>query len=148
MTAAPAMPLTELYEADETAWLDAMAMLIAERRTSEFDLPNLQEFLESMANRDRRETFSRMVVLLVHLLKWEYQPDRRSDSWTDTIRNQRFELELLLESGTLSNHIREEFERAYGKSRKQVSQQTSLDIDVFPFECPWTLEQILADDDA
>ena len=148
MTAAPAMPLTELYEADETAWLDAMAMLIAERRTSEFDLPNLQEYIESMAIRDRRETINRLIVLLMHILKWEYQPDGRTGSWRSTIREQRRQLRSICERGVLRIHAEENLAEAYDNARLNASDETGLNVTEFSFECPWTLEQILADDDA
>ncbi len=148
MTAAPAMPLTELYEADETAWLDAMAMLIAERRTSEFDLPNLQEYIESMAIRDRRETINRLIVLLMHILKWEYQPDARTGSWRSTIREQRRQLRSICERGVLRIHAEENLAEAYDNARLNASDETGLNVTEFSFECPWTLEQILADDDA
>src|SRR5262245_66591724 len=66
-----------LYERDETAWLEAMAALAAERRYAEMDYQHLSEYLSDMAKRDRREVFSRLVVLMGHLVKWEAQPGRR-----------------------------------------------------------------------
>jgi len=142
------MPLTELYEADETAWLDTMAVLIAQRRISEFDLHNLQEFIESMAKRDRRELESRLKVLLAHLLKWEYQPDKRSKSWSLTIDNQRWEIEFDCRSKTLRNHADAELESVYAKAVAEAAYEAGLDMSAFPETCPWTLDQILADDDA
>ncbi|MGZ3390191.1 MAG: DUF29 family protein, partial [Isosphaeraceae bacterium] len=65
----------DLYNKDETAWLDVMARLIAERRFGELDYEHLHEFLTDMARRDRREVLSRLKRLLLHLLKWEHQPD-------------------------------------------------------------------------
>ena len=147
MIAAPAMPLSELYEADETAWLDAMAALAAEGRTSEFDLPNLLEYLESMAKRDRKEMTSRMRVLLAHLLKLEYQPDKRSKSWKLTILEERNELEFdCTNSRTLRNHAEAELATVYGKAVIDAAYETGMEMSDFPSECPWTLEQLLADD--
>jgi aconitase A len=149
MIASPAIPLHDLYEADETAWLDAMAVLVAEGRTSEFDLPNLQEYLESMAKRDRKEMTSRMRVLLAHLLKWEYQPDKRSKSWKLTILEQRNELEFdCTYSRTLRNHAEAELASVYAKAVIDAAYETGMEMSDFPAECPWTLEQLLADDDA
>ena len=147
MIAAPTMPLTELYEADETAWLDAMAGLAAEGRSSEFNLPNLQEFLESMAIRDRRETINRLIVLLMHILKWEYQPDGMSGLWRSTIREQRRQLRAICERGVLRNHADDNLAEAYDYAKLNASDETGLDLSNFPKECPWTLDQILADDD-
>src|SRR5260370_22388682 len=89
MATAEALDLSVLYERDETAWLEAMSALAAGRRYAEMDYLHLSEYLADMAKRDRREVFSRLVVLLSHLLKWEYQPDKRSGSWRGTIRGQR-----------------------------------------------------------
>src|SRR5438105_2494111 len=85
-----------LYEADETAWLETAADLIRGRRLTEVDLDTLAEYLTDMAKRDRREVFSRLVVLLSHLLKWDYQPDHRSGSWRGAILEQQRELRQLL----------------------------------------------------
>jgi hypothetical protein len=90
-----------LYEQDETAWLEQTASLVAQRRFDEIDREHLCEYLSDMARRDKREVFSRMVVLLVHLLKWDHHPDHRSNSWRGTIVTQRSELRQLLESGSL-----------------------------------------------
>src|SRR5438132_5971151 len=92
MTAAEALKLDLLYDRDETAWLEAMSALASEGRFTEMDFAHLSEYLTDMANRDRREVFSRLVVLLAHLVKWEHQADRRSGSWRGTIREQRREL--------------------------------------------------------
>jgi hypothetical protein len=100
----PANALADLYEADETAWLEAMADLAARRRVGEMDFPHLSEYLADMAKRDRREVKSRLVALLVHLLKWDHQPDKRTGSWQATILEQRQELRDLLDSRTLRNH--------------------------------------------
>src|SRR5208337_499667 len=53
----------DLYTRDETAWLDVMARLIAERRFGELDYEHLHEFLTDMARRDRREVLSRLTAL-------------------------------------------------------------------------------------
>ena len=81
MTATESLPFSVLYESDETAWLEQMANLAAAGRSTELDLINLSEFLAAMAKRDRREVLSRLILLLAHALKWEYQPERRTGSW-------------------------------------------------------------------
>ena len=100
------VPLAELYERDETAWLEGTAELILQGRLKELDLVNLAEFLQDMARRDKREVLSRLAILLAHLLKWENQPDQRSGGWQATIDNQRNELADLLGSATLRRHAR------------------------------------------
>src|SRR5262249_46997251 len=84
-----ALNLSELYDLDETAWLEAMADLIQQGRCADLDYPHLQEYLTDMARRDRREVKSRLVVLIAHVLKWVHQPDQRSRSWRTTFVEQR-----------------------------------------------------------
>src|SRR5438094_267910 len=87
-----AVALTDLYELDETAWLDAMTELLHRGAYTELDYIHLEEYLADMAKRDRREVESRLTVLLAHVLKWVYQPEHRSRSWRATIVEQRQEL--------------------------------------------------------
>jgi hypothetical protein len=137
-----------LYEADETAWLETTAELIRQGRLGDIDLGSLAEYLTDIARRDRREVFSRLVVLLSQLLKWEYQPDRRSGLWRGTIREQRRELRQLLESGTLRNHATAVLPEAYAEARAQAADEAELDPQVFPAECPWGLDDAVAGMDA
>src|SRR3954465_11816769 len=134
-----------LYLADETAWLERTAQLIAAGKWDEIDRDNLSEYLTDMAKRDRREVFSRLVVLLAHLLKWQYQPDRRTGSWRGTMLEQQRELRQLLESGTLRNHAAAVFADAYADARKQAAAETGLARTTFPQECGWDLDGALAD---
>ena len=117
-------PLTVLYEQDETAWLEAMANLAADGRFTDMDFANLSEYLADMAKRDRREVASRLVTLLVRLLKWHHQPDRRSGSWEKTILEQRRELRDLLESDTLRNHAAVILAKSYADARKEAAAET------------------------
>ena len=137
--------LGDLHETDETAWLDHTAELVRSGRFDQIDAAALAEFLTDMARRDRREVFSRLVVLFAHLLKWEHQPERRSGSWHGTILEQQRELRQLLESGTLRNHAAEVFADAYADARKQAAAETGLARSAFAEDCPWDLVGALAD---
>jgi hypothetical protein len=95
------VPLSDLYELDETAWLEQMSALVAQRRFKSIDSKNLSEYLSDMARRDKREVWSRLVTLMKHLLKWNYQPKKRTNSWRNTIREQRSELTFDVKSGSL-----------------------------------------------
>jgi hypothetical protein len=148
VTASELMPLSALYRRDETAWLDIMSSLAANGHAAEMDFANLSEYLADMANRDRREVSSRLVGLLAHLLKWEYQPDHRSGCWRRTILEQRRELHKLLECGSLHNHALAVLAECYSDARKEAGAETGLSRDTFPHECPWELDSLLADDDA
>src|SRR5947208_1474200 len=91
--------LSQLYEADETAWLDEMAELIQQGRLGDLDYAHLGEYLSDMAKRDRREVETRLTTLLAHVLKWVYQPDQRTRNWRLTILEQRDELESAADGG-------------------------------------------------
>jgi len=136
-------PVATLYATDETGWLDRTADLVRDRRLAEVDLDTLAEYLTDMARRDRREVGSRLALLLAHLLKWEFQPERHSGSWRATIEVQRQEMAELLESGTLRNHAAEVLAKAYENGVRQAAAETGLDATVFPAECPYSLEQVL-----
>ena len=88
MAAAKTESLSALYERDETAWLETMAEMIAQKQYAALDHRHLSEYLSDMAKRDRREVTSRLVVMLSHLLKWQFQPEGQSTSWRGTIREQ------------------------------------------------------------
>ncbi len=137
--------LSDLYQADETAWLEAMAELIHEGRASDLDYGHLAEYLEDMARRDRREVKSRLRLLIAHVLKWLYQESMRTPSWRGTINSQRRELEdELLTSGTLRNHAEAILAATYTKAVEDAVEDTGLPAETFPAECPWTLEQLLS----
>jgi hypothetical protein len=145
MTTTELSPLSLLYAQDETAWLEAMSALAAQGRCAEMDHLNLSEYLADMAKRDRREVFSRLVVLLTHLLKWEHQPEERTRAWQGTIVEQRRELRKLLESGTLQNHAVAVLAEAYADARTQAAAETGLPRATFPAEWELDLESLLAE---
>jgi hypothetical protein len=131
--------LETLYLEDETAWLDAMADLVRRRDVERLDLENLGEFLESMANRDRREVKNRLVVLLAHLLKWEFQPEKRSRSGKSSVHTQRRELADLASRGVLRAHAESVLEPAYQAALETAATETGLARDAFPPACPYAL---------
>ena len=139
-----AAALAQLYESDETAWLEAMADLIRQGRLGDLDYPHLGEYLTDMARRDRREVESRLATLLTHLLKWVHQPDHRSRSWRGTIVEQRQELARLATRGVLRNHAEAVLAEVYAEAVERAAAETGLPAESFPGECPYTLEQLLS----
>lgn len=88
---------TDLYEQDFFLWTQQMATALREGLLDQLDLENLAEEIESVGRSEKRELISRLRVLLIHLLKWQFQSERRSHSWQSTITEQRIQLELVLE---------------------------------------------------
>ena len=144
MSQQTAPPQASLYEQDETAWLEQTARLVAERRLDEIDHEHLGEYLSDMARRDKREVLSRLIVLLAHLLKWERQPEQRSNSWRGTILLQRGELKDLLESGTLRRYAAEVLPKSYQRAVAQAAVETGLTAEQFSGTCPWSLDNVLS----
>ena len=143
--AAPVVPLSRLYEQDEVAWLEQSASLIRQGQLSRLDVAHLAEYLEDMAKSERREVRSRLVVLLAHLLKWQYQPQKRTGSWEATVIHQRTELEGFLDSATLKNHALAILPEAYAKAVKEAVAETRLKKSAFPENCPYSIDFLLSD---
>jgi hypothetical protein len=132
------------YNTDFYGWALRQAGLLRNEEYAELDIDNLIEEIEAMAKRDRRELFSRLKVILAHLLKWQYQPSQRSPSWSGTLDEQRDELDLLLEdSPSLRRELPDLVVKAYPRAIAKASKETGLSSDIFPPRCEWTIEQIL-----
>ncbi len=132
MTATESEPLTSLYLSDETAWLEAMAELIERGDYSELDYANLREYLSDMAIRDRREVLSRLVVLIAHHLKWQFQPSQRKAGWQINISEQQMELEQVFESKVLLKHAEDLLPRVYQRAVRNAVIETGLPKSAFP----------------
>ncbi len=141
-TTKPTTPVR--YEQDFVAWAAETAHLLLERRFDEIDIDSLAEEVDAMAKRDRRELESRVAVVLLHLLKWRYQPNQRSGSWQSTMRTQRRDLrQLLRQSPSLKREVAEAVKDAYPDARDDAASETGLSVKTFPSECPFSSEQIL-----
>ncbi len=137
---------TPLYEADFYAWTQHQAALLRKNTWDELDAANIAEELESLGRRDKRELGSRLQVLLVHLLKWRYQPERREygHSWYDTIVEQREQIgDLLADSPSLRTQVPDLLLLRYARARRRALHDTGLPEEGVPQACPWTVEQVL-----
>ena len=133
-----------LYDQDFYAWTQEQAKLIKEKSFDKLDLINLFEEVESMGKHEKRELGSRLTVLLMHLLKWKYQPSRQCKSWIRTIKEQRIEVEEVLEENpSLKSAVDEYISHGYKKAILKAAEETNLDDDVFPINCEWTIDQVL-----
>lgn len=138
--------VSDLYDKDFYAWTQEQASLLYSRQWSQLDLLNLIEEIESLGRQERRELINRLSILIGHLLKWQYQPQRRTRSWVATIAIQRLEIvELLKESPSLKSDLEEALQQAYLKAINLAVEETSLPKRTFSTECPYVLAEILGD---
>jgi hypothetical protein len=135
------------YETDFYAWLQGQAAILREWRPPQLDWENLAEEIESMGRRERNQLVNRLRVLLAHLLKWHYQPERRGPSWESTIAEQRVRVRrLLAQNPSLKPFLPEGFTEAYELGRLLASAETNLPASVFPTEPPFDLDYALMGD--
>ena len=131
-----------LYDEDFYAWTDEQAALLRAGKLSAADIENIAEEIESMGRGEKRELVSRLAVLLLHLLKWQYQPEMRGASWRVSIANTRDDLaDLLQDSPSLRANLREYIASAYQRARRQASAETGLNEKTFPPACPYSFSQ-------
>ena len=134
---------TKLYDTDFYAWTLEQSRLLQSGNLQDLDIENLVEDIESLGKQQRQELKNRLGVLIGHLLKWAYQPEKRSKSWRSTIREQRKEvLELLKENPSLKSYLPEAITSAHESGLALVVRETPLDYEDLPVECPFSLEQI------
>jgi hypothetical protein len=133
-----------LYDEDFFEWTRRNAELLRAGQLEQADLQHIAEEIEDMGKRDLKELNSRMRVLLIHLLKWQLQPEKRSRSWNTTIVAQRIEIEDDLEqSPSLKGKLDRGLPDNYAKAVRRAISETGLAREQFPSACPFTLEQIL-----
>jgi len=133
-----------LYETDFYGWIQQQAGMLKAGSFASLDLENLIEEIEDMGKNRQRALESRLEILLMHLLKWQFQPKRRGVSWTLTIEEQRDRLaDHLAENPSLKPKIPEAQAKAYRYAVKGASRETGIPASTFPEQCPWTVEQVM-----
>jgi len=136
----------KLYEQDFYAWTQAQAALLEAHQWDALDISNLVEEVESLGKSQQNALESRLEKLVLHLLKWRYQPEKRvrGHSWEDTIREQRRRLSRLLDQNpSLRPTVPTVLAESYAYVRQRAHLQTRLPLTTFPEACPWTAGQML-----
>ena len=134
--------MTASYEQDYGLWAEQMANLLASGRFSELDIENLVEEVRDLSKRERDRLLSSLRLILHHLLKWDYQPKRRSRSWLGTIQRERANIKLYLDdSPSLKRYLTDEsIFKLYDVACSDAFRETGLE---FPPICPYSIEDIL-----
>jgi hypothetical protein len=136
------------YEADVVAWASEQARLIRAGHFDQLDLAHIAEEIEDVGKSEQRELASRMAVLLAHILKWKFQPQKRSVSWTLTIKEQRRLLVRRIQKTPSLGPMLvdpEWIDEIWVDAKALAEKETGLDIGAFPEVCPWAMANVLTD---
>jgi hypothetical protein len=137
----------DLYEEDLLAWLEQQAGYLRAGQLDRLDVAHLIEELEEMGGSQRRELKHRLEILLMHMLKWDAQPRRRSRSWQSTIIDQRARIaDLLEQSPSLRHGLEEVARKAFAVAVKRAAIETGLKRSAFPAALPYALPALLEDE--
>ncbi|MGB3206836.1 MAG: DUF29 domain-containing protein, partial [Crinalium sp.] len=131
------------HDNDFYAWTQEQAHLLKTGQLHQIDWQNIAEEIEDMGRSEKRQLESRLEVLIMHLLKWQFQPSLRSRSWQLTIKEQRLRLEKLLqENPSLQSNLSEVIEKVYPLAALIAERETGLSL--FPETCLYNLTEILS----
>jgi len=136
-----------LYETDFYGWIQNQAGVLRAGNFASLDLDNLIEEIEDVGRSRQRALESRLEILVMHLLKWKFQPKRRGTSWELTIEDQRDRIaKLLRENPSLKSRVQEAFEEVYRFAVREAARETKIKKTTFPERCPWTFDQVMNPD--
>ncbi|WP_244497028.1 DUF29 domain-containing protein [Aureimonas sp. D3] len=138
-----------LYDRDFFLWTRQQAQLLRERSAdaSGLDTTRLAEEIEDLGSSQQSEIENRLCVLLAHLLKWQFQPSKRSNSWRATIAEQRMRIaRRLRQSPSLRSYPAEVLEEEYALARLSAVAETNMALETFPLSCPFGIDDILDPD--
>jgi len=136
-----------LYERDFFAWANEQAALLRAGKLDCADIDNIAEEIESIGRSEKRELINRLRVLLLHLLKWQYQPERQGKSWRSSIEQQRNQLDdHLKDNPSLKSHLDAAIARAYRDAKVDAELETGLPRATFPPICPFAFDQMMDGD--
>ncbi len=138
------LSLKVLYDTDFNLWVETQVTALKEQRLEDIDLSNLIEEIEDLAKRDKKALRSHLKVLLMHLLKWQFLPAKRSSSWKASISNARIEIaDIFSDSPSLKTYLPTVVDKVYANARTLAADETSLAITLFPDSFPYSLPQVL-----
>ena len=140
-------PISARYETDFAAWIADQARRLRGLKPTGLDWENLAEEVDSLGRSDKRAIGGALKVVLEHLLKWQFQPDKRSSSWSDSIEEHRDRISRILEdSPSLATLPQEILKREYQRARRKALRDTRLSPKTVPVICPFDARQALDPD--
>lgn len=146
--------LAQIYDTDFTAWATQTVQLLKHGKFADIDLDHLIEELEGVGHSNRDELVSRFVILIAHLLKWQFQLKQLDKlfgqfekfSSYENINKNRIQIKIKIKRNpSLKSFIKEAVEEAYPDAIDLAHKDTNLPIATFPQVCPYSIEQIMGD---
>ncbi len=139
--------IASLYDGDFYSWTCEQASLLRAGRLRDIDLENIAEEIETLGGSEASALRSSLRLIIVHLLKLQYQPERATNSWRGTIVRERINAERrLIDNPGLKPKLQEFFREAYGDARRIAAAETGLAIETLPAQPAFTLEQVRSDE--
>jgi hypothetical protein len=143
-TAVDRSVIPDLYDRDYYLWLETTSQLLRDRQLDRLDLEHLAEELEDMGKSEKRAIESNLEILLMHLLKYQYQPEKQTHSWRYTIYEHRDRIhKAFRDSPSLKSYFNQIFEGCYAKARQRAALETGMKVDDFPALCPFSITETL-----
>lgn len=138
------------YDQDIIAWANQQATFLREGRFDLLDLEHIAEEIEDVGKSEQRELETRMAILLMHLLKWQYQPSHRGESWKRTIKEQRnMIIRRIKKTPSLKSSLSDEdwIANALADATLSASKETGIDLTKFPesFDTYWSMTDVLTE---
>jgi hypothetical protein len=141
------MSQSPLYDRDFYAWANEQAALLREGKLGDADIEHIAQEIESMGKTEKRELLNRLTVLMLHLLKWRFQPFKRSPSWEVSIKVQRNGLvDHLEDNPSLKALVATAIDKAYRDAVLKAMLETGLPESAFPKTCPWSFDEMMDPD--
>jgi Domain of unknown function DUF29 len=142
-----AKAVAALYDTDLYAWANTNAELLRQGKYQQLDVHHLIEEIQDMGKSEFRAMESHLQNVLMHLLKWQFQPLLQSSSWRASIDNARVALQKLLrDNPSFKPKLEQAMADEYPYARKNAGYETGLALVTFPVECPYSIEQVLTED--
>ena len=134
------------HDEDVYGWAIHTANLLRNKEMNDVDFENIIEEMEVLGRSEQHELTNRLSLVIMHLLKWQYQSEKRTRSWKLTLEEQRLQAAACLEvSPSLKSQLDEILGKAYKIGKIKALKETELDEKVFPQQCPYTFEEIMND---
>jgi len=132
------------YERDLHAWVEEQVGLLLAGRLDEIDAVNIAEELRDVGASEYDKLYSALRVLVMHMLKWDQQPEYRTASWVYSIAEQRKRYAKVLKRNPgLKSRREEALADAYDSARRWAAHETNLTEGEFPADCPYAWDEIL-----